>query len=108
MAVDRAKARWKADYAGTTYYFCCQGCLTKFQAAPLQYIGNSAEKPSAGLLTLAAMATAKPAADAAPASRDLPVRGGASAPSADLVRDPVCGMKVDPAKARWKTEYDGT
>ncbi len=27
---------------------------------------------------------------------------------ATLAKDPVCGMSVDPANARWSTEHDGT
>jgi Cu+-exporting ATPase len=32
---------------------------------------------------------------------------GNPAPETSLERDPVCGMRVDPAKARWKTEHEG-
>lgn len=32
------------EYQGATYYFCCQGCVTKFKAAPQQYIHASHDK----------------------------------------------------------------
>ncbi len=74
MAVDPASAKQKAEHAGATYYFCCNGCREKFVADPTRYL--------------------------APKSHSAP-------PSAD-VHDPVCGMKVDPATAKQKTEHAGT
>ena len=38
MAVDSARAPAKFDHAGKTYYFCCQGCATKFAADPQKYL----------------------------------------------------------------------
>jgi Cu+-exporting ATPase len=38
MTVDPATARAKYDYRGTTYYFCCQHCRTKFEAEPEKYL----------------------------------------------------------------------
>src|ERR1017187_10111360 len=37
MKVDPAKAA-SAEYQGTKFYFCCQGCATKFQAEPAKYL----------------------------------------------------------------------
>src|SRR3569833_2587441 len=34
MRVDPATAAGRFDHDGQTYYFCCQGCLEKFRAAP--------------------------------------------------------------------------
>jgi len=34
---DPAKAAGKAEYKGKTYYFCCPGCITKFDADPAKY-----------------------------------------------------------------------
>ncbi|MES1195885.1 MAG: heavy metal translocating P-type ATPase [Steroidobacter sp.] len=42
-----------AEYQGTTYYFCCQGCVNKFKAAPQQYIHASHDK------TIATQSSAK-------------------------------------------------
>ena len=39
MEVDPSKTRWKTEYAGSAIYFCCEGCLRKFQAAPEKYQG---------------------------------------------------------------------
>ena len=71
MAVDPATAKHTAEHAGTTFYFCCNGCREKFVADPARYV--------------------------APKSQ--------SAPSSVEVRDPVCGMKVDPATAKHTAEH---
>jgi len=42
MSVDPQKARASTTHAGVTYYFCCQGCLNKFQAEPAKYLQKSA------------------------------------------------------------------
>ena len=34
MTVTPEKAAGSSTYAGTTYYFCGKGCLTRFEAAP--------------------------------------------------------------------------
>ena len=31
----------KAEYQGTTYYFCCGGCKKKFEADPAKYVKKS-------------------------------------------------------------------
>src|SRR5262249_34304626 len=38
MNVAQATAAAKTDFEGQTYYFCCQGCLKKFQADPVKYL----------------------------------------------------------------------
>ena len=43
MQVDPAKAKWTSEHGGHTYYFCCSGCKTKFEAEPEKYL-----KPAAG------------------------------------------------------------
>jgi Cu+-exporting ATPase len=41
MTVDPAKAAGSLVHKGTTYHFCSTHCLSKFQAAPVQYLGKS-------------------------------------------------------------------
>ena len=38
MTVNPATAKWKAEHAGKTHYFCGERCLTKFRASPAQYL----------------------------------------------------------------------
>jgi len=44
MDVDPHTAKFRADHAGRTYYFCAAGCRTKFIANPLKYL-NADEHP---------------------------------------------------------------
>ena len=86
MSVDPATARGKVEHGGKTYYFCCPGCATRFQAEPEKYLHN---KPGAQVVSISA---------AAP--KHTPV--------AQTVKDPVCGMRVDPAHAAGQIEHAGT
>jgi Cu+-exporting ATPase len=46
MNVDPGSAKHSAEYGGHTYYFCSQGCKTKFVADPVSFLGEK-PKPSA-------------------------------------------------------------
>ena len=39
MSVDPVTAQHRFDYDGTTYFFCCAGCRTKFVGDPVRYLG---------------------------------------------------------------------
>jgi Cu+-exporting ATPase len=84
MSVDPAAAQHKADYNGTTYYFCCAGCRGKFTADPEKYLAR---------------------AHHAHAHHD---HAAQHAPAVGAALDPVCGMSVDPATAQHKADYKGT
>src|SRR3954453_23024543 len=45
MTVDPATAKHQAEHQGHTYYFCCNGCRTKFEADPQKYLAPEAEAP---------------------------------------------------------------
>jgi Cu+-exporting ATPase len=50
MTVDAATAKHSAAYDGTTYFFCCAGCRTKFEAEPQRYLAqreSGGPKPAA-------------------------------------------------------------
>ena len=38
MQVDASPDSYNCEHDGETYFFCCAGCLTKFQAAPERYL----------------------------------------------------------------------
>jgi Cu+-exporting ATPase len=40
MTVDPATAKFSTEHEGKRYYFCCGGCLAKFQADPAKYLGG--------------------------------------------------------------------
>ena len=42
MKVDDQKATAQSTHDGSTYWFCCAGCKTKFDAAPKQYANTKA------------------------------------------------------------------
>src|ERR1700733_1191209 len=83
MTLEALQARGKAQYLGTTYFFCSPDCMHKFQASPSKYVAPAADGEAPTAAT-----TASPAAK-------------------KLAKDPVCGMSVDPAKAASTAEYDG-
>ena len=39
MTVRRSTVKYKADYQGRTFYFCCAGCRQKFEQSPDHYAG---------------------------------------------------------------------
>jgi len=41
MTVEIASARGSTDYNGTTYYFCCPGCLGRFQKNPERFLSGA-------------------------------------------------------------------
>ena len=45
MTVDPAKAKATAEDSGKTYYFCCAGCASKFQADPEKYLAAKSPAP---------------------------------------------------------------
>jgi Cu+-exporting ATPase len=44
MDVDPHTAKFRADHAGRTYYFCAAGCRTKFVADPKKYLDKDAQR----------------------------------------------------------------
>lgn len=78
MKVDPEKAAGSAEHTGKTYYFCSPRCRERFVADPLKYLGGKQDEI------------------AGPHQQTL-----------SSVVDPVCGMHVDPQKARGSAEYKG-
>ena len=39
MTVEKSKAKYKAEFQGETFYFCCAGCKQKFEQSPERYVG---------------------------------------------------------------------
>jgi P-type Cu+ transporter len=85
MSVNPATAKHTCEHAGNIYYFCCSQCVEKFKSDPAKYLN----KPPSGLVSLVMPSAPKPA------------------PAADLARDPVCGMSVNRATAKFISEREG-
>ncbi len=75
MDVQPDSAAASEAHAGQTYYFCCQGCATKFRAEPAKYLAPK--------LVQIGLSTAKEV----------------------TFKDPVCGMNVKPASAAGMETY---
>ncbi len=80
MVVDPPQARGKAKYQGDTYFFCSPGCMQKFMASPAKYLPTDPD----GAASASAPATVPKKFD----------------------KDPVCGMRVDPAQAVSSAEFE--
>ena len=55
MSVNPARAKVTAEHNGTTYYFCCESCATKFGSAPDRYLDGKPSGPpvdQAGIVQL--------------------------------------------------------
>jgi len=80
MTVNPATAKHSRVHDGRSFYFCCAGCAEKFSAGPAKYL---AAVPKSSMVQIG-----------------LPALQAKE-------KDPVCGMDVDPATARFRHEYKG-
>lgn len=85
MTVNPATAKHLRERQGKRFYFCCAGCAEKFQADPEKYLKAA---PASGLVMLGS-----------PPAKSSPTKA--------TVKDPVCGMDVDPTQAKFKAENQG-
>src|SRR5690242_1108697 len=109
MTVDPGKAKYSAEHGGKKYLFCCAGCQQKFVFSPEQYLNA---KPGSGLVTLGGPAKAAPEKQMALPLVALGSSSEAKSPiaqksSSAKVKDTICGMDVDPATAKFRSERDG-
>jgi Cu+-exporting ATPase len=96
MNVDSERAP-RAEHAGNTYYFCCNGCRQRFLADPGRYLEARAE---AAMPPVAAARRARPL-PLATQPREIETPQGGS------VVDPVCGMRVNPATTKFSHAHGG-
>ena len=92
MSVDPAAAAHSHTHAGTTYYFCCAGCRSKFEADPQRYLA-AAGSPDAGSGHGAAPAADLPAEAAAQTWYSCPMCPGVRQLGPGAC--PKCGMALD-------------
>ncbi len=96
MSVDPATAKHKAEFSGATYYFCCAGCREKFVADPRRFIAAA---------TASAPRLDDHHHDHSPAA--CCSGHDQAAPGKVEVKDPVCGMTVDPPTAKYQAHHAG-
>ncbi len=106
MTFPPSEAQAKVAHAGTTYYFCCGGCASKFQADPAHYLEpDSPPRHAGGALPMAEMPLLGLPMAGGPGAE---VSAGATNPNAGLVTDPVCKMTFPPSEAKAKVTHAGT
>jgi len=101
MKVQPGKAAASVEHGGRTWYFCCQGCATKFQADPGKYNGTRAAAP----LVSIGLPPKQPAAQPSASQYTCPMHPEVL--SAKLASCPKCGMALEPTQpaAAERTEY---
>ncbi|MGB8010913.1 MAG: heavy metal translocating P-type ATPase [Terriglobales bacterium] len=125
MNVDPASARYKTLHQGKEYFFCCAGCLAKFQANPEKILSSpptpmTTSMPS-GLVSLGGPTLVMPTPSKPAAAPGASLAGTSTkdtrvyvCPMCPEVRQigpgpcPKCGMALDPespALPATKTEY---
>ncbi|AGG88564.1 heavy metal translocating P-type ATPase [Rhodanobacter denitrificans] len=103
MTVDPAMAKHLSTLDGQTFHFCSAGCKAKFDASPATY-------RAAGQKPVGSCCGGKAADDHANhehADHDHADHGHVDHGHARVVKDPVCGMTVDPQTAKYHAEHDG-
>jgi membrane fusion protein, copper/silver efflux system len=98
MEVDRdaaGNAKRTTTHDDHAYYFCSDDCKKKFDADPARYVDPHDHSPAR-----------VPAVAKAPMS-GMPAQKSGTTAAATVVKDPVCGMDVDPNEAAGKVEYQG-
>jgi len=92
MNVDPEKAAGSLEFGDETYHFCSKGCLAKFQSEPTKYVGVP---PKSG------------GHDHRHEHAPAPGKAGLAVLPTLAVKDPVCGMDVDPTSAAGSFEHEG-
>jgi len=128
MGVDPATAEARAEFEGKVFYFCCDGCKETFLAEPAKYAapkpkaaetlvdpvcGMTIDKATAKYSAMRAgtrfqfcSAECKAKFVAEPESY-IALAASRAAETAARIKDPVCGMAVDPATAKAKATHAG-
>src|SRR5215471_12892936 len=65
MRVDPETAKFSYQHDGRAYFFCCSGCLSKFQVDPERVLSVPPRPMGSGLISLGAPAAAPAMAKAA-------------------------------------------
>ena len=99
MMVDPATANLRVNHCGSAYYFCSAGCAERFQSSPDQYL--EPQPVARGLVTLGGQQSTAKDGSSRPLSATIAVG------ERQTVRDPVCGMKVDPQSAKHRADDRG-
>ena len=121
MDVNPETARHKTLHHGKEYFFCCAGCLQKFQANPEKILSSPPKPMGPPLVSLGGPSLVTPTLSVPAAAPNTPSSGGSKGPTrvyicpmCPEVRQvgpgpcPKCGMALDPESPTLpatKTEY---
>ena len=83
----KSEAKGSMEYKGKTYYFCCDNCEASFKENPEKYINQEGQEGH----------------EHAHQHGEEQMHEQA----ADMVVDPVCGMKIKKSEAKATYEYNG-
>ncbi|MFK2931266.1 heavy metal translocating P-type ATPase [Dyella agri] len=104
MAVDPAGAQHRSEHEGRDLYFCCAGCKARFDAEPARYLADG-KAAAAGCCAAKSAPSLLQAPLAAHAHHDNHNHNHAH--HARMVKDPVCGMTVDPQTSAHRATHAG-
>ena len=88
MQVDPATSTERAQHAGKTYYFCCDGCRNMFAADPAKYLAKQPVTPAAAPVVTAAAAGAQ---YTCPMHPEIVQDGPGSCPKCGMPLVPIAG-----------------
>jgi len=117
MTVDPATAKFKYDFKGKSYHFCCGGCLQKFQCNPEKYLNQSLSSVQVAPTPLTQISlgspkqpSAAPTHRVAPSTKDSRMYVCPMCPEVHQIGPgacPSCGMSLEPESVlpTTRTEY---
>ena len=104
MAVDPTTSRHRSLHEGGEVYFCCAGCKAKFDAEPARYLGD-VPATAGGCCSAKAMPSMPHVQMAGQVGHEH--QGHDHHDHAHRVKDPVCGMTVDPQTTAHHATHEG-
>src|SRR6266576_187418 len=117
MKVDPATAKCKTQHEGKTYFFCCAGCLAKFEANPAKILAAPPKPMAPSLVSLGGIPGIAPASAPVATEDDRTGKIGERAyvcPMCPEVRQegpgpcPKCGMALEPETVLSATKTEWT
>ncbi len=91
MKVNPATAKYRTHHEGKDYFFCCGGCLAKFQADPQKILSSPPKPMGSGLISLGTPVVSRTGEGARPSTLTMPGEGARHSTGTDR-RTHVCPM----------------
>ncbi len=109
MKVDPQRAAGSCDFNGVKYYFCCSGCLRKFEKNPEGYLNRSEPEPQVVAVSISSPRRQAPFAvlQAESSEEESCCTTAAAVAIEGRFIDPVCHMTVNPETAAGSFDLNG-